>query len=84
VNKTRMGLFLVERRILAGHPLLECPRLILLLFGGIPNSPMDAKTCTVNSRSDQATIQVTEDLALKDTPGMSNWTRGKALYSTAL
>ena len=34
------GLFPVERRILAGHPPPRGrPRLILLLFGGIPNSP---------------------------------------------
>jgi len=34
------GLFPFERRILAGRPRIwRTPRLILLLFGGIPNSP---------------------------------------------
>ena len=35
------GLFPFERRILAGGPprIWRTPRLILLLFGGIPNSP---------------------------------------------
>jgi len=38
------GLFLVERRILAGPPDLPgFSRLILLLFGGIPNSPSEKK-----------------------------------------
>jgi hypothetical protein len=49
------GLFPVERRILAGHPQLKgLPRLILLLFGGIPNSPSalieDAKSGSLRSK----------------------------------
>jgi hypothetical protein len=40
VKRVRRGLFPVERRILAGHlPFGRLPRLVLLLFGGIPNSP---------------------------------------------
>ena len=40
-REKKSGLFLVERRILAGSPTEArgFPRLILLLFGGIPNSP---------------------------------------------
>jgi hypothetical protein len=38
------GLFPVERRTLAGHPPWgELSRLILLLFGGVPNSPRVAE-----------------------------------------
>jgi hypothetical protein len=38
--RRKRGLFPVERRILAGHSRWrERTRLILLLFGGIPNSP---------------------------------------------
>ena len=55
------GLFPVERRILAGHPpnWRTFPRLILLLFGGIPNSPRFKE----NASGASVSAKVTEVLA---------------------